>query len=120
MCFDYDGEIAEFADTRIVKARKPHTCTACRGPIPAGETYERMSAMFDGAFFVDKLCRRCCYDRKRVVEHELAEGCHWSEAWPAAFDIVPYLTETGLGQTKPEDVPATYKIGYQPQEIAVR
>ena len=113
MCFYYDEE-AQFSRSNVVKARKPHRCSACRREIAAGEQYERHSGLFDGSFFVEKVCRRCCYDTFRVVEHELAEGCFWSEAWPAVSDLVDYLMESDMSQTDPEKVPAAFKIGDQP------
>ncbi len=114
MCFDYD-DYPEFSRAAQVKARKPHRCSACGATIQAGDEYESISGKSDGYFWVSKVCRRCCYDRYRIVEHELAEGCKWQEAWPAVDDIVEHLHETGLGQTRPEDVPAGFKLGDMPK-----
>jgi len=114
MCFDYDG-YPEFAQDRVSTARKPHKCAACRGRIEAGEQYHYYTGKYDGHFFSDKVCRRCEYDTFRVVEHELAEGCSWSEAWPAYSELVEYLDESGMGQTRREDVPASFQIGDQPK-----
>ncbi len=113
MCFYYD-ETCEFGEDKAVKARKPHKCEACRETIQPGETYQRFSGSHDHRFFTENLCRRCCYDTFRIVEHELDEGCSWSEAWPIFSDIVPYLMDSELGQTKPEDVPLAFRVGDQP------
>jgi hypothetical protein len=113
MCFYYD-DYPEFSRQEVVKARKSHKCDACRGTIEPGEQYERTSGKFEGYVSTSKMCRRCCYDRYRVVEHELAEGCRWDEAWPADSELVGYLEESEIGQTRPEDVPASFKIGDMP------
>lgn len=99
-------------------ARKPHKCSACQLPIAPGERHHHHTGKFDGDLYSDKVCRRCDYDRVRVVEHELAEGCGWSEAWPSVHDLVDHLQESGLGQTRPEDVPASFRVGDSPQERA--
>ena len=117
MCFEYDG-YAEFYECRVVKAVKPHRCTECRAAIEPGETYERHAGKYDGEFSVDKMCRRCCYDRNRVVEEEWAEGCRGSEAWPPFGALVEHLIDSGMGQTAPEDVPAGFKVGDRPKEAA--
>jgi hypothetical protein len=117
MCFDNDGYV-EFAEDRVVKARKPHKCTECGGAIGVAEQYHHYSGKFDGHFFVEKICRRCEFDRLRVVEHELAEGCHWDEAWPPFGGLVDYLHESELGQTRTEDVPTTFRVGDMPKEHA--
>jgi ribosomal protein L40E len=118
MCFDNDG-YPELTNDRVCKARKPHKCSECRGVIAKGEHYHRHSGKFDGGFFDDKVCRRCDYDRVRVVEHELAEGCHWNEAWPPSGGLVEHLEESGLGQTRNEDVPEPFKVGDLPKRPAV-
>ncbi len=117
MCFYYDG-YNEFEHDRVVTARKAHKCDACRTPIVPGEDYHYHTGKFDGHFFANKVCRRCCYDRVRVVEHELAEGCSWNEAWPPISELTDYLGESEMGQTKPEDVPASFQVGDMPQRVA--
>ena len=99
MCFYYD-EYPEFAESRIVVARKPHRCAACRGEVAKGETCQVHTGKYDGAFYRDYLCRRCCYDTIRVVEHEL----------------VPYLIDSDMGQTDPAAVPAEFKVGDMPKQ----
>lgn len=117
MCFEYDGHI-EFQDHRVVTARKEHKCGECRMIIAKGEKYAYTSGLYDGGFSVDKVCRRCEYDRNRVVEHELAEGCDWSDAWPPFGQLNQALWDSDLGQTKPEDVPASFQIGDMPRQPA--
>ena len=117
MCFEYDG-YTEFAQDRVVKGRKTHKCGECRGSIAAGEDYYFHSGKFDGEFFTHKLCRRCAYDRTRVVEHELAEGCDWEESWPPFGGLVEHLCDSGLGQTRIEEVPASFRVGDEPRKIS--
>jgi hypothetical protein len=114
VCF-YSDDYPEFSNVRRVKARKPHRCVSCRETIPAGEEYEHHAGKYDGFFYSDKLCRRCCYDRNRIVEHELAEGCWWDESWPSFDEMAEYLTESGMGRTPPEDVPAGFNVGDMPK-----
>ena len=114
MCFEYDGE-TEFADDRVVTARKQHRCSECWSLILAGEKYHYHSGKFDGNFFVEKVCRRCDYDRVRVVECELSEGCHWHEAWPPLGGLVEHLQLSGMGQTPHDAVPESFNIGDLPR-----
>jgi hypothetical protein len=117
MCFDIDG-YAEFAAERVSVARKPHRCDECRAEIAPGEAYRCCSGKFDGHFFTHKVCRRCEYDLVRVVEHELAEGCRWGESWPPLGGLVEHLDESGMGQTQPGDVPASFRVGDEPRRPA--
>jgi hypothetical protein len=53
---DYDAPA--FYNKAMRKARKPHTCEECRGPILPGEVYESVTGKWD---YVDtfKTCERC-------------------------------------------------------------
>jgi hypothetical protein len=115
MCFDYDDS-PEFADDRVVTARKDHKFSECGAIITGGERYHYYSGKFDGHFFTHKVCRRCSYDLVRVVEDELAEGCHWGESWPPLGGLVDHLHESGFGQTRPEDVPVAFQVGDMPRQ----
>jgi hypothetical protein len=114
MCF-YVDDYAEFASEGVSRARKAQRCCECKSTIAPGERYEWFSGKQDGEFFRLKSCRRCSYDRLRVVEHELAEGCDWEESWPPFGELVGYLKDSGMGQTRPEDVPASFDFGNQPK-----
>jgi hypothetical protein len=115
MCFYDDNGPVEFARTGVSIARKPHRCFECRQAIAPGEPYEWFTGKSSGDFFSLKACRRCCYDRVRVVEAELAEGCDWHESWPPWGWLVEHLSESGMGQTRTEDVPASFAVGDQPK-----
>ena len=113
MCFEYDG-YNEFQSDSVVTARKAHRCYECRATIEPGDKYHYHTGKFDGRFFAFKVCRRCDYDRVRVVEHELAEGCRWDEAWCPIGGLSEYLSESGMGRTRPEDVPVSFQVGDLP------
>ena len=55
----YDGEAAEFYDSRIVRARRDHACYECRRVIVAGATYERITGKWDGEFLSHAFCADC-------------------------------------------------------------
>jgi hypothetical protein len=86
--------------------------------ISPGERYYYHSGKSCGEFYTVKECRRCCYDRVRVVERELAEGCHWNEAWPPLGGLAGHLIDSGMGRTPPGDVPATFQVGDLPGKPA--
>jgi hypothetical protein len=56
---DYDYDRPEFYTEAVVKARKPHRCTECFGPIFIGEHYKRRSGKWDGRVENYPECRRC-------------------------------------------------------------
>lgn len=65
---DYDLS-PEFYQKRIYKARKEHKCYECVGTITIGETYESVSAKWDGYFGVYKTCHRCLDLREYTKAH---------------------------------------------------
>jgi hypothetical protein len=119
MCFDYDVS-PEFWSTHAAKARKPHRCEACGDSIQAGDTYQRQAGKCDGYFHSFAVCRRCCYDVVRVVEHELAEGCFWQEAWPSIDDLLTYLHQSEMGQTPRDAVPESFSVGDMPRQVVAK
>lgn len=50
------------------KARKTHTCSACRGLIHKGDTYIRHFSKFEGDITAEKLCMSCQTARARFTE----------------------------------------------------
>lgn len=115
MCFDHDG-YPEFSEDRVLTAKKEHRCTDCRSVIAKGEQYYRHAGKCDGDFYVSKECRRCCYDRNRIVEMELSEGCRWHEAQPPLDWLGDILSERGMKRTRPEEVPESFRVGDSPKE----
>lgn len=58
MC-DIDLETCSvFSETQI-KARKPHVCDCCGGPIKPGEHYQKHFSVFDGYPTSEKSCLAC-------------------------------------------------------------
>lgn len=49
----------EFYHQKVVKARKPHKCTACGGLILVGEKYLKHVDRFEGEFHSEKMCDSC-------------------------------------------------------------
>lgn len=56
---DYDGDAPSFFSQSVVKARKPHRCTECYGPIAKGDSYKRSSGKWDGRIDVYRECEGC-------------------------------------------------------------
>lgn len=56
---DYDGDQAEFFDSRFVKARKAHQCYECTNEIAVGAQYERVSGKWDGELRTYHFCLPC-------------------------------------------------------------
>jgi hypothetical protein len=54
---DYDAP--EFYHREIRRARKPHKCAECSGPIPVGQQYEYVRGKWEGYVDNFKTCERC-------------------------------------------------------------
>lgn len=61
------------------KARKPHTCVACRRDIRPGDVYTRVYILFDGSGRTVKRCLRC-----QSIHLHLRELCREADydMWP--------------------------------------
>lgn len=57
-CSD-DFDPPSFFSQSVVKARKPHKCTECGGPITKGDSYRRSSGKWDGRVDVYTECGLC-------------------------------------------------------------
>lgn len=117
MCFECDG-YNEFSSRSLPVARKAHRCEECGDPINPGEQYSYWSFKYDGHLGTFKSCRRCEYDRFRVAEHELAEGCGGSEIWCPFGELQEYLRDSEMGITPADQVPASYQLGSYPERKA--
>lgn len=94
------------------RARVRHTCTECGEAIMPGDTYLRVDGVGgEWGSFVHNECRRCCYDRTRIIAHEMAEGCEWGYANPGLGGLLDALKDSGIGRTCAEDVPGDYVAG---------
>ena len=105
MCF-YHVSYADFYNSAINRARKPHRCEECGLQIEPGEQYLYCRGKCDGDMYSTYTCLRCCYDIARIVAHEYDDGCVGSSAWPPLGDVGDYFCENDLGRTPVEDVPA--------------
>lgn len=59
-----------FSNEKKHVARKEHKCGECQRKIAAGETYWRLSALYEGDFSETKMCAHC-----RVAADWLVENC---------------------------------------------
>ena len=57
-CDIYDVEPYTFWET-TQKARKQHKCAECGSDIDPTEKYTRISGIYEGKFFVHKVCETC-------------------------------------------------------------
>jgi hypothetical protein len=73
----YAEEQYQFYNEPVLKARKPHTCDACKLTIPPGHRYVRISWCFDGRIESVKRCLRC------QLIHEYLRGLGDGDMWPA-------------------------------------
>lgn len=57
------------------RARKAHRCCECGGQIECGESYSRLSGLWDGRWKAYKTCVDCQELRKKIVD-----SCdHWED-----------------------------------------
>jgi hypothetical protein len=72
-CFcDYDAP--EVYSSTKPKARKPHQCEECGGPILPGEKYEYVFGKWDGYVSTFKTCERC-FDIRQWVKNNVPCFC---------------------------------------------
>jgi hypothetical protein len=86
-----DGEEPEFCSTRVVKARKSHTCCECRLPISVGELYEYTSGKWDGRMDVHQTCLPCVEIRNTLG----CDGYIFGMLWESVRD---YFADGGKAQ----------------------
>jgi len=65
----YDDEPPECFTVATPRARKVHICCECGRKIEPGETYERVSGIWDGRPERFKTCTGCVELRKRLDDH---------------------------------------------------
>lgn len=69
-----DYEPATFYSSALRKARKAHKCEECGRQIKPGESYERVSGMWDGCITVFCTCSHCC-DIRQFVKNSVPCFC---------------------------------------------
>lgn len=84
MCFD--GEYPDISRVKHVIARKPNTCTECRGPILKGDWCQVASTLFEGHWANFRICMKCQFMAARIYAEEIALGCRPGESYPMLGD----------------------------------
>lgn len=88
VCLGGDIECyAEFYDSAIVKARKPHKCDECRSDIPKGAEYLRECGKWDGEFSSFHTCLICA-ELRTAFSCKDGQGICYGELWN---EITAYL-----------------------------
>lgn len=59
-----DGPAPDFMTVRTVKARKPHKCCECGDIIMRGQSYEKITGLWDGEIETFKTCLPCSSIRR--------------------------------------------------------
>ena len=95
MCFT-DVEKCEVCCPKDVTSRKTHKCSECGRDISKGETYLKVTGIFDGGPFTHKECWRCQVLRDRIIAMELAAGCDFDESDPGCGGLTDAAYEMGL------------------------
>lgn len=94
MCFDHDGDFADFCGTAYPKVAKPHRCDECDRIIEAGHLAMNQSGKFDGSMFSTYTCGECELTRYQIHLHELEEGCKGQETWCPHGELLQYCFDT--------------------------
>lgn len=90
MCFDYDGERAEVWREATRKARKPHRCSECSGPIAVGDRYFNIFSVYEGNADTYRCCPKCQLVREEIHRQETDRGCAEYESWPHIGGLSEY------------------------------
>lgn len=98
MCFT-DLEPCDVAISKHRKARKTHKCSECGRTIWKSERYLFISGISEDGPFTHKECRNCQYDRQRVIQRELEEGCFVDESDPGMGGLMDALRELDMSPT---------------------
>lgn len=87
-----EGEGAEVASSRVIRARKPQTCCECNDPIRPGDQYEFTSGRWDGAWSSFRTCSQCREIRDRFA----CDGYIYGRLWEAIREgMFPCWREQG-------------------------
>lgn len=99
MCFSEPHEflqLAKFTSPVAIAARR---CDFCLGTIIAGERYDRVDGLYDGAWSNWSTCADCKALIERIKAAELSHGCSIQEATPwDADDLVGYLDDLSYAE----------------------
>jgi hypothetical protein len=79
--YDSDYEHPFLYKVKTVIARKTHRCVECRGDIVKGESYESVSAVYDGEWYHFKTCRICVRIRDDIYCDGYIHGDLRDDVW---------------------------------------
>ena len=81
VCIDNsaDGDLPEFSDSKIVKARKAHVCCECGQHIDIGTKYERVDGKWDGKMRSYATCLICSDIRGAFCCGDWTFGMLWED-----------------------------------------
>ena len=84
MCdIDTDSYSESWSESEV-KARKPHRCDCCGGPILPGQKYTKHFSKFEGEITSEKCCAECFIDRSEFSKaHE-----YWTPSPGCTKDMV--------------------------------
>lgn len=85
-----DGDSCDFVKVSLVKARKQHKCSECRGIIEPGTEYENVRGLWDGDFQAYKTYSDCMSLRKEFFSRGYFLGTIWG-------DFREFVDEVGAG-----------------------
>ena len=72
------------------KARKPHECSLCLGPISPGETYSKTTYVYDGRVYDWRTCAACLADKVSTAVFDWTE---WDEDGIGPDDALEWAEE---------------------------
>lgn len=93
----WDGEPAEFFDSRTVTARKEHQCFECQKEIKHGDRYERVSGKWEGELSTYRFCILCSEIGQAFSCDGRLFGCLWENI---REDLFPNMTTGCLAKLK--------------------
>ncbi len=115
MCFTYD-EYCEVWNETFRRSRQTHGCDSCfKKTIIVGRVYCHISGINDGNPFTLRICARCLYQREKIHEHEIAEGCRDHESWIAVQEVGDYMLESGMAWADESEAVAFCEAAYGQQ-----
>src|SRR5690349_6841815 len=85
----FDGEPLDVDNERMIRARKNHTCDACKETIRRGDLYKRHFIAWEGTCEVTLRCARCDVIYQRLCDlhrdrnkNKRLSGEYWDSTWP--------------------------------------
>ena len=79
-CIDiYSGDLesAQVYHSKMVTARKEHSCYECENIIKVGQKYEQVDAVYEGEWEHFKTCTTCVNIRRNMFCNGFPHGAMW-------------------------------------------